>query len=295
MASRPRLRAVAPKAAEPSKPKLLLYGREGVGKTWFALHFPSVYFIDVEGGARRSHYMDILESSGGQYMGPSEGACDFATVIEQVQALATEKHDFRTLVIDSSTKLFNQAVAEEAERLGDKNAFGADKKAAVGYMRRLVMWLMRLDMNVLLTAHQKDLWGLNDKGQREVVGVTPDTWDKLPYELDLVINVLKIGPKHIAKIGKSRLLGFPEAATFELTYDNFAERYGQNVIEADSTPLSLASEEQVAEINRLLATVKLPDGQEAKWLSAASAETWEEVDEDKASKVIAALKQRLAA
>lgn len=295
MAQRPKLRAVAPKAAEPSKPKLLLYGREGVGKTWFALHFPSVYFIDVEGGARRSHYMDILENSGGQYMGPSEGACDFATVIEQVQALATEKHDFRTLVIDSSTKLFNTAVAEEAERLGDKNAFGADKKAAVGYMRRLVMWLMRLDMNVLITAHQKDLWGLNDKGQREVVGVTPDTWDKLPYELDLVVNVLKIGPRHLAKIGKSRLMGFPEADSFELTYENFAERYGQDVIEADSKPLNLASPDQVGEIHRLLATVKLPDGQEAKWLSAASAEVWEEVDEDKAAKVIAALKAKLAA
>lgn len=290
-----RLKAVPPKAAEPSKPKVLIYGREGIGKTMFALQFPSVYFIDVEGGANRDHYTDLLEKAGGVYMGPTEGACDFETVIEQVQALAKEKHSYRTLAIDSTTKLFNTAVAEEAERLGDKNAFGADKKAAVQYMRRLVVWLMRLDMSVILTAHQKDVWGINDKGQREAIGVGADTWEKLPYELDLTINVQKIGPRRIGKIGKSRLLGFPEAETFEFNYDGFSERYGRDVIETSSTPLDLASPEQVSEISRLIATVKLPEGQEAKWLAAASAEKWDEVDADKAVKVIDALKAKLAA
>lgn len=292
---RSRLKAVAPKSAEPSRPKILLYGREGIGKTWFALQFPSVYFIDVEGGANRPHYTDILERSGGVYMGPAEGALDFETVIGQVQALAKEKHSFKTLVIDSTTKLFNTAVAEEAERLGDKNAFGADKKAAVQYMRRLVVWLMRLDMSVVLTSHQKEVWGLNDKGVREVVGVGPDTWDKLPYELDLTINVQKVGPRRIGKIGKSRLLGFPETETFDFTFEAFSERYGLDVIEAESKPLVLATPEQVAEITRLINTVRLPDGQVEKWLAAASAESWEEVDEDKAAKVIVALKSKLVA
>lgn len=290
-----KLKAVAPKAAEPSRPKVLIFGREGIGKTWFSLQFPSVYFIDTEGGANRDHYTDLLEKAGGVYLGPEQGSMDFETIIGQVQALATEKHGYKTLVIDSVTKLFNTAIAEEAERLGDKNAFGADKKAAVQYMRRLVVWLMRLDMSVILTSHQKDLWGLNDKGQREVVGVVYDCWDKLSYELDLCINVQKIGPRRIGKVGKSRLLSFVEASTFDFSYPDFAERYGREVIEAESKPLVLASVEQVAEIKRLLDTVKLPDGQAAKWLSAASAEDWPEVDEDKAAKVIAALKMKLAA
>ena len=288
-----KLKAVAPKAAEPTKPKVLIYGREGIGKTWFALQFPSVYFIDAEGGASRQHYTDLLETAGGVYMGPSQGALDFETVIEQVQALAKEHHDYKTLVIDSATKIFNTAVAEEAERLGDKNAFGADKKAAVQYMRRLVVWLMRLDMSVVLTAHEKDVWGMVG-GKREAIGVGPDCWDKLPYELDLTINVMKHGPRRIGKIGKSRLLGFPESETFDFTYDEFAERYGKDVIDAESKPLVLATPEQVAEIDRLLNIVKLPEGQAEKWLSAASAETWADVDEDKAAKVIASLKSKLA-
>lgn len=288
-----KLRAVAPKAAEPSKPKVLIYGREGIGKTMFALQFPSVYFIDAEGGASRRHYTELLDNAGGMYMGPDQGALDFETVLEQVQALAKEKHSFKTLAIDSATKIFNTAVAEEAERLGDRNAFGADKKAAVQYMRRLVVWLMRLDMSVVMTAHEKDVWGMVS-GKREAIGVGPDCWDKLPYELDLTINVQKQGSRRVGKIGKSRLLGFPESEIFDFTYEAFAERYGRDVIEADSKPLVLATSEQVAEIQRLLNIVKLPEGQEEKWLAAASADTWTDVDEDKAAKVIASLKSKLA-
>lgn len=288
-----KLKAVAPKAAEPSRPKILLYGKEGTGKTWFSLQFPSVYFIDVEGGANRKHYTDLLEKSGGIYMGPKEGAGDFETVIEQIQGLSTEHHPYKTVVIDSVTKLFNNAIASEAERLGDKDAFGASKKPATQYMRRLVAWLTRIDLSVVLISHQVDVWGLNDKGVREVIGAGPDCWAKLPYELDLCINLQKLGPRRVGKVGKSRLLGFPEASTFEFTYEEFAERYGVDVIEAESKPLVLATPEQVAEIERLLNIVKLPDGQADKWLSAASAETWSEVDSDKAEKVIAALKAKM--
>jgi hypothetical protein len=290
-----KLKAVAPKVAEPSKPKLLIYGREGIGKTWFSLAFPHVYFIDCEGGASRNHYTDRLEHSGGVYLGPDQGSLDFETIIEQVQALATERHQFKTLVIDSITKLFNTAIANEAERLGDKNAFGADKKAAVQYMRRLMNWLVRLDLSVVLIAHQKDTWGLNDKGVREVVGFGPDCWDKLAYELDLTINVQKFGPRRVGKIGKSRLIGFPENEVFDFSYDEFAVRYGRDVIETESKPLVLASDEQVAEIERLLDKVKLPAGQAEKWLAAASVDAWSEMDADKAEKVIGALKVKMAA
>jgi AAA domain len=290
---RTKLLAVAPKSAAPSRPKILIFGREGIGKTWFSLQFPSVYFVDTEGGANRDHYTDLLEKAGGVYLGPTEGALDFETVIGQVQALASEKHHYKTLVIDSVTKLFNAAISDEAERLGDKDAFGASKKPAVQYMRRLVTWLMRLDMSVILTCHQKDIWGLSDKGQREVVGAGPDAWEKLSYELDLCINVQKVGPRRIGKIGKSRLLGFPENDTFDFNFETFAEMYGRDVIEADSKPLNLATNEQVAEITRLLGIVKLAEGQEGKWLAAAGAEAWREVDDDKAEKVIAALKAKL--
>lgn len=281
-----KLKAVPPKTAEPKKPKILVFGKPGVGKTFTALDFPQCYFIDCEGGANMEHYTDKLAQSGGAYMGVDQGALDFDTVIEQVQALGTEQHDFKTVVIDSVSKLFNTAVAVEAERLGDKNAYGADKKPAVANMRRLVNWLSRIDMNVILISHEKAEWGLNGKGERVEIGVTYDCWDKLSYELDLVLNVLKAGQSRNARVVKSRLLQFADAEVFPWSYPSFADKYGKAIIEKKSKEIVLATKEQVAEIKNLIAKVKLPDGQEEKWLKANQVDTWDELATDNIAKAI---------
>lgn len=292
IAPRSRLKAVAPKAAAPSKPKVLIFGKPGVGKTWAALDFPSVYYIDTEGGADLAHYIAKLENSGGMYLGPDQGSTDFATIIEQVKALATERHEFRTLVIDSISKVFALEIAREAERLGDKNAFGADKKAAVAYMRSLVAALMRVDMNVVLIAHEKDEWGKNAKGDREVVGATFDAWEKLEYELHLALHITKQGKGRYATVRKTRLTGFPDGDRFPWSYEEFASRYGRDVIEAAAAPIVLASAEQVAEAKRLLDVVKMPDGWLDKCLTAAGVDAIEELDADKIGKLINAMKER---
>jgi len=281
-----KLKAVDPKAAEPSKPKILIFGKPGVGKTWTSLDFPSVYYIDTEGGADLNHYTDKLKKAGGVYFGPEQGSLDFNTVIEQLQALATEDHPYKTVVIDSITKLFNLEIANEAEKLGDKNAFGADKKPAIACMRRLVNWLHRLDMNVILVAHEKPQWGTDAKGERAEIGVTFDGWDKLEYELHLCLNILKTGDKRIAKVKKSRLQGFPDASIFEWSFPNFAERYGKDVIEKKSEKISLATPEQLSQLASLMEVVKLPDDQQEKWFKAAGVSSFAEMDRDKIAKCI---------
>ncbi len=290
-----KLRAVAPKAASPSKSKILIFGKPGVGKTWAALDWPQVYYIDTEGGADLAHYTAKLERSGGMYMGPEQGSLSFETLLEQIVALATEKHSFKTVVIDSITKIFQTEIANEAERLGDKDAFGASKKSAVSYMRRLTSWLQRIDMNVIMIAHEKPLWGLDEKKQRSEIGVCPGAWDRLEYELHLVLNIVKAGPRRIAKVGKSRLTGFEEASTFEWSYANFAEKFGKDFIEADTKQLVLATPDQLAELTHLLETVRLPEGQAEKWLTAAGVSDFAEMDGDKVEKCIASLKAKLAA
>jgi hypothetical protein len=290
--TRSRLKAVAPKAAEPSKPKILVFGKPGVGKTWASLDFPSVFYIDTEGGADLAHYTDKLERAGGVYLGPDQGSLSFETILEQVQALATEKHAYRTLVIDSISKVFNVEIANEAERLGDRDAFGASKKPAVSYMRRLTSWLQRIDMNVIMIAHERAEWGLVN-GQRAEIGATFDAWDRLAYELHLVLNITKSGPIRLARIGKSRLLGFPEGTTFPWSYSDFAERYGRDVIEKAAQQILVASPEQIAEVNRLLEIVKMPDDWQAKVFQKAGVDSWAEMDAEKVEKCIASLKERI--
>lgn len=292
MATKSKLKAVDPKAAEPSKPKILVFGKPGVGKTWTSLDFPSVYYVDTEGGADLPHYTDKLKKAGGVYLGIEQGSLDFNEVLNQIQALATEDHSYKTLVIDSITKLFNLEVAREAERLGDKNVFGADKKPAIAMMRRLISWLVRLDMNVILIAHEKPLWGTDAKGERSEIGTTFDCWDKLEYELHLCLNIIKAGEKRLARVKKTRLTGFPDASSFPWSFDDFAERYGKEVIGKKAEALVLATLEQLTELHALLDVVKLPEGQIEKWFTAASVSDFHEMDSDKIIKIIAHLKTK---
>src|ERR1700679_323108 len=108
-----KLRGRDPTEAKPSRPKILIFGKPGVGKTWASLDFPSVYYIDTEGGADLDHYRAKLRNSGGAYLGPDQGSLDFDVVIAQIQALATEEHHYRTVVIDSISKLWNTALSDE--------------------------------------------------------------------------------------------------------------------------------------------------------------------------------------
>jgi len=281
-----KLKAVDPKTAEPSKPKVLIFGKPGVGKTWTSLDFPSVYFIDTEGGADMAHYTDKLKKSGGSYFGVEQGSLSFENVLEQVQALATEKHNYKTVVIDSISKIYAMEIAKEAERLGDKDAFGASKKPAVAYMRKLISWLTRMDMNVILIAHEKDLYGIDEKKQRNVIGVTFDAYDKLEYELHLCLNIFKQAGQHKARVTKSRLLGFKDAETLEWSYDSFAEKFGRDVLEGQVKQVIVASKDQLDTIQDLLNRVNLPDGQIEKWFKAANCESWEEMDTEKVTAII---------
>lgn len=288
-----KLKAKDPASAEPSKPKMVLYGPSGVGKTWFSLGFPNVYYISPEPGATRKHYTDRLKAGGGVYLGPEDGSMDFEVLIDQAKVLATEKHPYKTLVIDSITEIFNGTIAKEAERLGDKNAFGADKKPAIAYMRRFVNAVNRLDMNVIFVAHEKAEWGVDDKGQRAEVGKAPDCWDKLIYSLDLAFQAQKRGKSRIAITRKSRLVGFPEGESFPLEYDDFALRYGKDIIEKSVTAIVLSSPEQVTEINRLVDLLKIEAATVDKWLEKANAENFAEFNTEQASKVIQSLQSKI--
>lgn len=288
-----KLKAKAPELTQPGKTKGVIFGASGVGKTWFTLRFPTPYYFDTEGGADLKHYQERLKSAGGVYLGPQDGTLDFDFLIEQIKALATEKHSYKTLIIDSITKIFQSAIATEQERLGDKDAFGASKKPAVAAIRRVVNWVDKLDMNVWFVAHETAEWGVNSKGQREEVGKMPDVWDKLLYELDLGLWVKKVGDGRVAYVKKSRLLGFPDADCFELTYEEFARRYGKDFIESETHTITLANEKQIGEILKLLDVVKVSQEQIDKWMASAKAESWYEFTSDQADKTINWLKKKL--
>lgn len=282
-----KLKAIKPKEALPSKPKIAVMGKFGVGKTWGLLDFPSTYFIDTEGGANLAHYIDKLHKSGGIYFGPSQGADDFQTVINEVKTLATEKHPYKTLVIDSLSKLFNSEITKEAERLGEKDAFGASKRPAVRLSARLMHWIEKIDMSVILVTHEKAEWA-----NKEQVGTMPDAGDKLGHELHLLLQIVKMGESRKAFVRKTRLLGFPDGSSFDWNYQEFAKRYGKNVMESAVKPVVLATVDQLAKIKELLEVVKLSDSAKDKWI-AENSSALSEIESEKADGIIKHLQSKI--
>jgi hypothetical protein len=282
----PKLRAHDPKEAKVSKPKILIFGRPGVGKTWGSLDFPSVYYIDTEGGANLDHYTDKLKKAGGVYLGPDDGSNDFNVVTEEIIALATTKHDYRTLIIDSYSKIFNTQVSADHERM-DKNGrdmektFGAEKKPAINWTRKWLRWFDKLDMNVILICHERDVYK-----DGKMTGTNFDGWDKLEYELHLALRIVKQGNSRIANVTKTRLEKFEDGATFPWSYAEFAKRYGQDVIESAATPIVPATAEQIGRLNQLIDLLKVPADLTDKWMEKAGVDEWREMDTDTIQKCL---------
>lgn len=288
-----KLKAIKPTEIEPKKPKILIFGKPNAGKTFTSLSFPRPYFIDSEGGATRKQYVQKLKESGGAYFGIEEGANSFKEIIDQIKALGTEKHDYKTVVIDSISHLQLLEVARESEKMMNEKrdmtkTYGAEKKPAVTYQRQLVNWLDKIDMNVVLVCHQKDLWDGDKK-----IGVTFDAWDKLEHILDLALNIKKTGDSRIAYVTKSRIESFPDGEGFSWGYDEFAHRYGKDIMEADVKQIILATPEQLSELEKLLENWKAPENWKEKTLSSAKCDSFEEMDKEKLDKVINFVKTKL--
>ena len=280
------LNGVKPAARGSQRAKIIISGGAGVGKTWFSLDFPSVYYIDVEGSAERSHYAAKLEQSGGAYFGVAEGSQNINAVTEEIITLATVPHEFKTVVIDSFSKLYGIACFEAEARVG--NDFGADKKEANKPTRKLLHWLEKLDMNVILICHPNDKWGKNEKGEQAVVDTTFDGMKKLDHELDLWIEVIQQGNSRKGRVRKSRLEGFTKGERFDFTFDEFAERYGVEHINAERQILhQLATPEKIDQLTKLMREAGVGNTTLQAWLNKAGVESIELLPADITEKCIA--------
>jgi hypothetical protein len=265
--------------------KLFMFGPAGCGKTTAAIQFPNSYIIDAEKGGE--NYDKLINASGSVVF--QTNVMD--DVIQEVKTLLTEKHEYRTLVIDPITTLYNDLLDKCEQVVGSE--FGRHYGAANKTMKRLQNLLMQLDMNVVVTAHAKKEYGTN----LAVLGYTFDGWKQLDYWFDLVIELQKRGKKRFGKIAKTRIESFPDDEAFEWSYDaikkKYEDQYGQGMLDRAAQVVSLATPEQVTQLKDLLAVVRLPEGTTDKWLSKAGVEIWEDMSGEAIAKCIDYVKNKL--
>jgi hypothetical protein len=263
--------------------KLFMFGPAGVGKTTAAIQFPNSYIIDCERGAE--NYDKLIAASNSVLFQTT----DINDVIQEVKSLLTERHEFRTLVIDPITTIYNDLLEKCEIQVGAE--FGRHYGAANKQMKRLANLIMALDMNVVITAHAKTEYGQNF----QKLGYTFDGWRQLDYWFDLVIELGKKGKKRLAKVAKTRLEQFNDDESFEWSYDAIRRKYDVSVLEREANAVALATPEQVRELKDLLAIVRLPEGTTDKWFAKAGVDTWEDMPAEVVAKCTEYVRNRLPA
>jgi len=251
------LRAKKPEVKE-ARLKALMYANTGAGKTHFCCSIPDTYYIDTEGLEDYPHLVNMLKSNGGELVYLNE----LSEIIKEVQALLGTKHKFKTLIIDSIS--FPYA---KAKRL----------------TFQLGILLSRLDMNVIVIAHEKSKFVDNKDA-----GKTFDITDKLAYSLGAVLNLRLQGEFRKLFIEKSRYsqLKTGKSLDFDEGYSIIKELFGEGIFVREVKPEPFATKEQIAELNRLIALMKVSDETVAKLLTNAKATTMEEMSEAFAQRAI---------
>ena len=290
------LKATKPEVKE-KRLKLFLFGPPGSRKTTSALQFPNSVLIDMERGSEQ--YKKTIDKAGSVVLetnNPDE-------VMEEVKTLLTEKHPYRTLIIDPVT-IFYQALQDKWSRIFEAHAKTEKEKELQDFGMRywgrvkseyksFLRMLLQLDMNLIVTSHQKDIYGPN----MQKVGIGPDSMKGDNYVFDYVFRLNVVGDKAIAITEKQRSeplepQKFP--TEFEWNYSNFLKFYGSKIIEREAVAVPLASKKQVAEIMHLLEVVRVSDEDVTKLFTKHDVDSWNELTAEAIQKYIDALKKKIS-
>ena len=119
----------------PMPPRIEIYGVEGIGKSSLAASAPNAVFIPTEDGLSEidCHRFPLANS--------------FAEVMEALESLYQEKHDFQTVAIDSLDWLERLIFDEVCREYGVRSIEKADGGYARGYTHALIHW--RKILNIL--------------------------------------------------------------------------------------------------------------------------------------------------
>lgn len=189
-----------------TKLKFFLFGPAGVGKTLASIQFPNAYIIDLEQGT--NNYWKLIQQKNSVIF----QSTDPFDIEKEIDCLINEQHNFKTLIIDPVTLLWAEIQeiwherfvksTVENKKIDILEDFGMRfwQKCRPDY-KRIIRKTLKLNMNVVITAHQKDKYS----GQN-LIGVTSDSEKGDEHDFDFVFRLYKQSNEFYAQTIKQRIL-----------------------------------------------------------------------------------------
>ena len=269
--------------AKQQRLKILIYGEAGSGKSTFCCMFPNVAYFDAEDTTSKKSYAEAIRDGGGGVIHTG----DIDEVTSQVKELMSVKHEFKTVVIDSLTVIYENLLLETEKQVGSN--YGRHKAAADKKMKQLINLLLRLDMNCIITCQARKEYSSNSM---EVIGKTFAGYERLGYMVDLMLETSVLGHNFDARVRKSRLNAFVTGDSVKFNYEEIMKRCGE-IIEKPVKIEKLATPEQVTELKRLIALLKVPEATTDKWLSKSNSSNFGDMSSDVIGKCIDNLNKQI--
>ena len=185
---------------------------------------------------------------------------DVDKIFQAVDELIKDPGDYKTLVIDSFTKLWDLLQEKHLKRLRVKKGnpqyvfAPSDYKVIKADLRSFVNKLIALDMNIVVTAQVKNMYAQDTTEFMKIIGSEPDGPKDLPYMMDVVLE-LNFGPgdTRIATVKKDRTNTLP--ATFDFTYQELVKYFG--VKDLERPPVKLRAEQLLTQVSNRNTKVKV--------------------------------------
>ena len=220
----------------------------------------------------------------------------FGEIIDDLKARQHSGKMPKSIVIDHITGLHQSAVIA-ANPTGAAD-YGRSSAQATAQWRAVREYARKLDCNIFATAHLKGEW----EGDKQI-GKVCDGAKNVEADFGIVLQL--IHPQNAGYPSLTNVIKWrrdpddprgPVPANFKLTVEEFMRIAGAGTQRA-SKPTPLATPEQIVELRRLVAVVKLPEGKADKtvsYLSTATDEQLAEVTAAEADKALAYLNKLIA-